>query len=203
MPEKEEQFYKEEFHKISAPDKRFYVIPEEESDVETLEQALAVELMEKIKLNSETLVKKQIEEDVNELNICFSNRAYKSTLILAGSIMEALLIDWLSEIRGINYFEETLRKRKYDKINKCYETDKNGCYIYMDKTRADLADYIDEIRDIKRPEWMEEAEEAHKIRDKRNLVHAKLCLKKSAEINEETCNEVITYLKKIIESRWA
>lgn len=50
---------------------------------------------------------------------------------------------------------------------------------------------------------MEEAEEAHKIRDKRNLVHAKLCLKKSAEINEETCNEVITYLKKIIESRWA
>lgn len=203
VPEKEEQFYKEEFHKISAPDKRFYVIPEEESDVETLEQALAVELMEKIKLNSETLVKKQIEEDVNELNICFSNRAYKSTLILAGSIMEALLIDWLSEIRGINYFEETLRKRKYDKINKCYETDKNGCYIYMDKTRADLADYIDEIRDIKRPEWMEEAEEAHKIRDKRNLVHAKLCLKKSAEINEETCNEVITYLKKIIESRWA
>ena len=202
VPEKDQEFYKTEFLKISAPDKRFYVV-EEEHEVKTLEQALTVELIEKIRMNSSNLVKRQIEEDINELSICFSNKAYKSTLILAGSIMEAVLIDWLSEIRGINYFDETLRKRKYDKINKCYETDENGQYIYLDDTRADLADYIDEIRDIKRPEWMEEASEAHKIREKRNLVHAKLCLKKSAEINEETCNNVITYLKRIIESRWA
>lgn len=202
IPKEEESVYKDRFLQISSPDKRFYVTHNELGEPETIEQALAQELLERIKLNSDNLIKKQIEEDVSELNICYANKAYKSTLILAGSIMEALLIDWLSEIRGIDYFTVTLHKRQYDKEKKCYVKDENGNYIYMGWTRADLADYIDEIRDIKRPEWMEEAEEAHKIREKRNLVHAKLCLKKSAEINDVTCKEVIEYLKNIIESRW-
>lgn len=202
IPKEDDSVYKDRFLQISSPDKRFYVPKAEIGKPETIEQVLTQELMERIKLNSDNLIKKQIEEDVSELDICYSNKAYKSTLILAGSIMEALLIDWLSEIRGIDYFNVTLLKRQYDKENKCYAKDEDGNYIYMDRTRADLADYIDEIRDIKRPEWMEEAEEAHKIRDKRNLVHAKLCLRKNAEINDDTCKEVIEYLKNIIESRW-
>ena len=43
--------------------------------------------------------------------------------------------------------------------------------------RADLVDYINEIKYIERPHWMEEASKAHEIRKKRNLVHAKLCIK--------------------------
>lgn len=35
------------------------------------------------------------------------------------------------------------------------------------------------------------AEETYKIRDKRNLVHAKLCLKRSAEINDDLCKVVV------------
>ena len=202
LPEEDDSIYKDKFLKLSSPDVRFYDSIGDAKQSDTIEHVLVQELKERIKLNNDNLIKKQIEEDVSELNICYANKAYKSTLILAGSIMEALLIDWLSEIRGVNYFVETLQKRLYDKDNKCYSKDENGNYIYREDTRADLADYIDEIRDIKRPEWMEEAEEAHKIRDKRNLVHAKLCLRKSAEINDDTCKKVIGYLKNIIESRW-
>ena len=203
IPKDDDEVYKNRFLQISSPDKRFYLAKDEAGKPETIEQVLEQELKERIKLNSDALIKTQIEEDISELNTCYANKAYKSTLILAGSIMEALLIDWLSEIRGIDYFkdENTLRKRQYDKVNRCYAKDEHGNYIYTDR-RADLADYIDEIRDIKRPKWMVEAEEAHKIRDKRNLVHAKLCLKRSAEINDDTCKKVIEYLKHIIESRW-
>ena len=65
-----------------------------------------------------------------------------------------------------------------------------------------MCDYIDEIEEIKKPEWMEEAKEAHIIRKKRNLVHASLCLKDDAEINEDLCKQVINYLNTIINSRW-
>lgn len=201
-PKKDEKFYIEEFLRLSSPDKRIYIEQQEDCESESLEDALALELRERIKLNNDNLIKKQIDEDITELNTCYSNKAYKSTLILAGSIMEALLIDWLSEIRGKNYFEESLMKRVYDKEKKCYKTNASGDYIYHKNRYADLADYIDEIRDIKRPHWMVEADKAHEIRKKRNLVHAKLCLKESVEINDETCKEVINYLKTIIDSRW-
>lgn len=200
-PEKNDDYYKEEFLKISSPNTKFYIAKKENDNPKTIGQALENELLEKIKLNNDAVIKRQIEEDISELNTCFENKAYKSTLIMAGSIMEALLIDWLSEMRGIDYFKETLYKRKYDRVNNSYVKDEAGNYIYIDK-KADLADYIDEIRDIKRPAWMEEAREAHKIREKRNLVHAKLCLKENVEINEETCVEVLNYLKNIINSRW-
>ena len=54
------------------------------------------------------------------------------TLILAGSILEAVLIDWLTEIKGEDYF-----KKDY------MITDRNGR-----SKRADLIDYINEIKEI-------------------------------------------------------
>ena len=137
------------------------------------------------------MLKKQIDEDIAELNICFNNGAYKATLILAGSVMEAILIDWLSEIRGIDYFQQDLLINRYNPKNNRYE-----------KVRADLAGYIDEIKEIKKPAWMKEWSDAHEIRKKRNLVHAKLCLKESENIDEAMCRTVISYLKSIIDSRW-
>jgi tetrapyrrole methylase family protein/MazG family protein len=47
---------------------------------------------------------------------------------------------------------------------------------------------------------IEEAEKAHEIRNKRNLVHAKLCMK-SDDVNEETCRQVIEYLKDVLRTR--
>ena len=66
---------------------------------------------------------------------------------------------------------------------------------------SDLKDYIEKIKEIKEPEWAKEAEYAHAIREKRNLVHAKLCLKQKARIDESVCQQVIEYLKEVLSSR--
>lgn len=105
----------------------------------------------------------------------------KAAIILAGSILEAVLIDWLSEIKGINYFEKEYHGENNEKKN------------------AVLKDYIDAIGVLKVPEWMEK-EKANVIRSRRNLVHAKLCVKTN-DVNEATCKQVIDYLIEILKTR--
>ena len=54
---------------------------------------------------------------------------------------------------------------------------------------------------MKRPGWIAEAEKANLIRNKRNMVHAKLCLNSDEVINEKLCREVIGYLVDVIRTR--
>ena len=91
-----------------------------------------------------------------------------------------MLIDWLSELHGKNYFEEE--------------------YIDYHGKHGTLAIYIRDIKHLKRPGWIDESEKAHTIRERRNQVHAKLCLK-SEEITEELCREVIGYLSDVLKTR--
>lgn len=158
------------------------------TDKQSLESSLLEEQSQKLKLIKDPKVRKIILDDVKELITCYEHGAYKATLTLAGSILEAFLIDWLGSMHGRDYFNE-----KYfvaDRRNKA-------------KTReANLIDYIDAIADIKKPDWMEEQGKAHHIREKRNMVHAKLCMIKSKEINGKTCKQVIDYLIEIISTRY-
>lgn len=151
---------------------------------EKVEDILEMELLETLKVHSTNQLQEMLHDDWKELNDCFRVGAYKATLILAGSILEAVLIDWLSEIKGSDYFTEDYMV-----------TDRNGR-----QKRADLIDYINEIKFIERPHWIDEANKAHEIRKKRNLVHAKLGIN-SDEINEETCRMVIDYLRDVIKTR--
>lgn len=126
-------------------------------------------------------------KDLEEVRICQKYGAYKAAIILAGSILEAFLIDWISEINGVNYFDEDLWiDDKFDKHK---------------RKRADLIDYIDIIKDLRKPDWIEAAKKATTIRKKRNLVHAKLYIE-NKDISEETCNMVINYLEYVINTRW-
>lgn len=157
-----------------------------EKKPESIEEILNMELADNVKIQNEEKLRSFLHDDVKELNACFNSKAWKATLIMAGSILEAVLIDWLSEIKGVDYF--------------------NIDYMVTDKKfgsqkRADLIDYIDKIKYIERPNWMREAEEAHEIIKKRNLVHAKLGIN-SSDINEEKCRrQVIVYLTDILRTR--
>lgn len=131
-----------------------------------------------------------MKEDIQELDTCYASGAYKATLILSGSILEAFLLDWLSEIDGKNYFEEPYKV----KVRK-----EDGTYRWEKKEQLNV--YIEQIKELERPDWMEPSEKAHFIRESRNSVHAKVCLKKEIGINAETCGKVITYLKDIIDTR--
>lgn len=169
--------------------------------IESVENILGEEWAQNIHVCKTEVMQEFLESDINELNVCFRGKAYKATLILAGSILEAVLIDWLTEIKGINYFDEPyiIQKEQWDRRNNCVRRDRNGNIMYYNK-EAGLADYIDEIKELARPAWMK-SHEAHEIRKKRNLVHAKLCMNDTTEINEQTCREVIQYLKEVIETR--
>ena len=130
--------------------------------------------------------KEIILEDMKELKKCFNDGAYKATIILAGSILEAFLIDWLSEIEGKNYFKQD--KMIYDNYRKR-------------RRRANLKDYIKAIKVLNNPSWRDAATKADEIRKKRNLIHAKLYIK-DTDISKETCTEIIDYLEFVINTRW-
>ena len=88
------------------------------------------------------------------------------------------------------------------KLKNYFEED----YVIFDKyrnqeRRADLKDYIDAIEELKKPSWFDAAKKATEIRKKRNLVHAKLYID-NKDISKETCNEVISYLEYVINTRW-
>ena len=192
LPRRSKEYYIGEFQKIASPQQNSYALHFEEP-LNSLEDILDDEIVKRIRTRSNELVRMQIEEDLAEINMCYKNKAYKATLILCGSVLEAVLIDWLSELKGIDYFSEELKHGYFDKNTQSY--------TYTDQP-AGLADYIIEINNAKWPNWRKEAEEAHEIREKRNLVHAKLCLKVEGNINEGTCLDAIQKLQDILESRW-
>lgn len=67
---------------------------------------------------------------MKEIRVCFANKAYKATEILAGAFLEAFLIDWLSEIDGKKYLEESLIIK----------------YKGKDGKEADFVDYIECVK---------------------------------------------------------
>lgn len=127
-----------------------------------------------------------IIRDIRELKECFNRGVYKAAIIMAGSILEAFLIDWLSEIHNTNYFDEDYLV--FDTYRKKYR-------------RANLKDYISIIAELKKPNWFDAAKKATEIRKKRNLVHAKLYINDN-DISRETCTEVINFLESVINTRW-
>lgn len=128
---------------------------------------------------------KTIEKYLVEIKNNIDSGSYYSATIVMGSVLEAFLIDWLSEIDGKDYFKEdylvTDQKYHYSK-------------------RADLIDYINIIQK-KRPNWIEGADKATEIRKKRNLVHARLYIEEG-EITQDVCYEMLNNLETIINNRW-
>lgn len=110
-------------------------------------------------IDSKELVSPKAKVAINkflvEIHDAIKNKLYYSATIVMGSVLEAFLIDWLSEIDGKDYFNEP--------------------YLIPEKgnKRAGLIDYIDIIQK-KRPDWVDGAKKATNIRKKRNTVHAKL-----------------------------
>ena len=112
-----------------------------------------------------------IDKYMDEFEKCINSEAYTAALIMAGSVLEAFLIDWIANEPDI-----------IDSDN--------------------LEDCINKLQDkygFKNPPW--DAEKAHFIRKRRNLVHPKKLLKANEEINKDMCDEAYIYLNYIIDYR--
>ena len=188
-PKMDDRYYMAEYAVLAGRTSRDYsdLHVLQAAEPEPIESILDKEIASRISAYYEDQLRDFLSSDIEELNTCFAHGAYKAAIILAGSILEAVLIDWLSEIKHVNYFEED--------------------YLVYDRRtnrrkRADLYDYINAIEYIEQPRWAREADMAHTIRKKRNLVHAKLCIS-SHDVNEETARMVIEYLDQVLRTRGA
>lgn len=126
------------------------------------------------------VLQKLISDDLNEVDVCFRNGAYKSAIILCGSILEAVLLDWLSE----------------------YENTNDVLDIALNEEGRDLelSKIIIKLKNIVKPYWYESSK-AHEIRKTRNMVHPKECIKNNKKVTYEECEIIINYLKDILESK--
>ena len=183
-PKRSAKQYRKLFEDIFIAQNRLDVFSEcfQPQEVDSIENILNDELCAKALICRNKLAKEMISSDLQEIQSCFEAKAYKATLILAGSVLEAFLIDWLSEMERKDYFSERI--------------------LNEEGKECSLLEIINRIKDIKAPKWATEANYAHTIRKKRNLVHAKLCLKETAIIDDTLCFEVVKYLKQIIDTRY-
>lgn len=132
------------------------------------------EFIKKSKEYKLKLIKRIIDDDLLEIQRCFNIKAYKAAIILSGSVLEAFLIDWLSEINKINYLASDADLLLFDMIK---ELDAKG---YFDK---------------------KETNAAHNIRNQRNLIHPKKYLNSKVILDENAIIKTISDLKKILEKR--
>ena len=137
--------------------------------------------------------KESIDNYLIEIKNDIDAGSYYSATILMGSVLEAFLIDWLSEIDGKNYFKEDYL------VTEEIEDEEIGKKVSYQR-KASFYDYINIIQ-RKRPDWIDGAKKATEIRKTRNLVHAKLYIEKGA-ISQEVCYEMLKNLEVIINNRW-
>lgn len=157
---------------------RIEIINEQLFNTEVPEQAVQKELIEellaRIKSSKLELIQEIIKDDLNEVDKCFQVEAFKSVVVLSGSILEAILLDWLSEVSKVNYLTS--------------------------KETIDLFNVIEKLNQEKYlSAYLKDA--AHKIRQQRNMVHPKLYMKSKDQLNKQVASEVLTDLRKILSKR--
>lgn len=136
-----------------------------------IQKEFIMEVISSLRESKKELVSEILRADFYEIEQCLSVHAYKSCLILSGSILEVVLLDWLSELDTKDYFESS---KKID------------LYEVIQRLSAMLG---------------ENTEKAQNVRKKRNLVHPKELLKASSEINDEVCRKVLRDLKDVLSQR--
>jgi hypothetical protein len=142
-----------------------------------IQKEFILEELEELRMYKKEVIVKVIQGDLKELNTCIDKKLYKSFLILSGSVLEAFLLDWLSEIERKDYFSSsaedyTLGKLLW-KLKKVHKSVFDEDLI----TRAD------------------------KIRKRRNFVHPKEYFNTNQSLGNKLCYEVIDDLKVIIKKR--
>lgn len=135
------------------------------------ENKFIAEVIENLRESKKELVGKILKSDFREIEQCLQVQAYKSCLILCGSILEVVLLDWLSEIEKKDYFESSDNIKLYAVIKRLSE------------------------------QLGASTQKAQNIREKRNLVHPKELLKASSKIDDKVCRTVLSDLRDVLYQR--
>jgi hypothetical protein len=134
---------------------------------------------------------KSLESDWAELNACFQNKAWKSVHILAGSIVEALLIDCLGSSKGPSHAPaDLLKKDLADLIALCKDAG-----IISERT-AQLSTVIRSFRNLIHPGRMIRLKE--KVTEQSASIARSLVEITLAEVEEQRRKEYGFTAKQIV-----
>lgn len=161
IPDRVEIINKELFN-TKIPDKPF-------------QKDLIQEILSHLQIVKQHFIREVIEGDLSEIDTCINAGAYKSALILAGSVLEGVLLDWLSEIDKFDYINSKTHKKMLGEI----------------------------ISDLQRSEHLTAylIDAAFKISGYRNIVHPKVFLQKRLNLDRVIAEEILSDLRKILSKR--
>ena len=136
---------------------------------------LIQEILSHLQIVKQHFIREVIEGDLSEIDACINAGAYKSALILSGSVLEGVLLDWLSEIDKIDYINSKTHKKMLGEI----------------------------ISELQRSEHLTAylIEAAFKISGYRNIVHPKVFLQKRVNLDRVIAEEILSDLRKILSKR--
>jgi hypothetical protein len=139
-----------------------------------LQNELLSELHQRLQVTKNSFIRDLFDVDLHEIEKCYKSEAYKACLALCGSLLEALVLDWLSEVENKNYFESNEMTQLKSLINK-----------------LESAECISQS----------EAQLAHVIREKRNLIHPKNYIA-NTPLGKKVCVEVMESLRPLVAKRF-
>ena len=118
-------------------------------------------------------LKEIIDDDISEIRACRKAGALKACIVLSGSVLEAVLLEWVAEIQGKKPASVSLKLN--DIINQLIEQG-----VLVDP----------------------KGDNAHHIRKQRNIVHPMRMLK-NEKLTESSVDDVLTMLEGIIHLRFS
>ena len=127
-----------------------------------------------------------INVNMKELNVSIPNGAYRSAVVLIGSILEAFLTDWASELDGKNYFKEPYRELQIQGRTQRFDLSLNDAICHIAKI-------------IKK--W-NAREKADAIRIMRNDIHPRVFLDNGKNLTKQECEMALKNLQAVIKSRY-
>jgi hypothetical protein len=139
-----------------------------------LQNELLADLHRQLQSSKNILIRDLFDVDLHEIEKCYKAGAYKGCLALCGSLLEALVLDWLSEIESKDYFAEPEITELRHLISRLHEAEAITVH---------------------------EQQFANEIRKKRNLIHPKNYIE-NTPLHREICEEVMEKLKPLVSKRY-
>lgn len=139
-----------------------------------LQNELLADLHRQLQSSKNILIRDLFDVDLHEIEKCYKAGAYKGCLALCGSLLEALVLDWLSEIENKDYFAEPEITELRHLISRLHEAEAITVH---------------------------EQQFANEIRKKRNLIHPKNYIE-NTPLHKEICEEVMEKLKPLVSKRY-
>ena len=136
-----------------------------------LQDSFLLEELEKLRISKRAMIERIIKDDLKELKVCIDKGLYKASMVICGSVLEAVILDWLSEIEKHDYYQDAHE-------------------LSLSKALSLLHGLGELDKDL--------LNDAHNIRKMRNLIHPKNYLQNQGKVTKRECMKLLAALKAVI-----